>query len=138
MTPTDELLAALAAFDAAHRAAEEANHGHYLLRTEYDAIKSDIEANIAADKRFTNDTLRKAESARQLEAEPHTATIRGAEAAKRAADATLARAEQALKTHRALVNHYTAELTLEAARIQASIAATAPISGSFYGDDLPF
>lgn len=132
MTPTDELQAALAAFDAAHRAAEQAGYTHWQLEQEYDAIKAAINADVWADKAYSNDTLRKAAALARLNSLDVTDALSRAEQAKRATDANLARAEQVLKTHRALINHYTSELALEAARTNAGCGC--PAAGQFYDD----
>lgn len=119
MTPTDDLIAALAWYDQAKQATDQASYHHWQVEQDHEKTKAQINTDVWGDKAYSNDTLRKAEAARRLD----TTVLLDAEAKKTAAAAELARAEQALKTYRALVNHYTAELTLEAARIHASIAA---------------
>lgn len=165
MTPTEELLAALAAFNEWHRAAEQAYMRYSVLDAEMDRHKAELMATVCAETdekgkpAYSNDASRKAEMTRRLGLNGNANLVNqlaDAEADKRSADASLARAEQALKTHRSLINHYTAELTLEAARLQAAIAAEpvrpqpAPHNGRYveptlikaavlYGDDdLPF
>lgn len=133
----DSVVVALAEFSEAHVIKECKYQDRESIKARYDAIETDLKAAIADmtdDKgkpRFSNDDRRKAELNRRLIAD-YAELVADLDKAKddyQGAANACERAEEALKTARALLAYQTSENELEAARLQASTAVTYATDG---------
>lgn len=142
-TIRSDLLSALDVYTGAHLRCEAADREYRLADEALSAIKTVLAGEIAADKQYSNETLRKAALQELLgrRCQSYLDAYTAADAERRAAQAELERAETYVKTMRAVLYFDAEAMRLQAEQIAANRMAAQMEHVGGPGDsddDLPF